>query len=186
MDEAGPLVWIDCEMTGLDRDNDTILEIACVVTDGDLNTLAQGQEIVIHHEQPVLDKMNEWCVEHHGKSGLVARVLDSTVTMEQAETAVLDMVQGCCARPGVAVLAGNSVHVDYAFLRRCMPKLVEHLHYRIVDVSSIKELARRWSPDTLRMAPIKSLSHRALDDIIESIEELRYYRKSFFKCSKAA
>ncbi|KAJ1670182.1 rna exonuclease [Coemansia sp. RSA 1694] len=186
MAEAGPLVWIDCEMTGLDRESDTILEIACIVTDGDLNVLASGQEIVIRHEQHVLDKMDEWCVEHHGKSGLTARVLSSTVTMEQAEAAVLDMVKSCCAQPRVAVLAGNSVHVDCAFLHRCMPKLVEYLHYRIVDVSSVKELARRWSPEILQMAPAKRMSHRALDDIVESIEELRYYRDNFFKCPAKA
>ncbi|KAJ2813118.1 Oligoribonuclease, mitochondrial [Coemansia furcata] len=183
MAEAGPLVWIDCEMTGLDSENDTILEIACIITDGSLNILASGPEIVIHHPQHVLDKMNEWCVEHHGKSGLTARVLDSTVTMEEAETAVLDLVKQCCAQPRVAVLAGNSVHVDCAFLRRYMPRLIEHLHYRIVDVSSVKELARRWNPEVLQRAPAKSLAHRALDDIIESIEELRYYQDNFFKCS---
>ncbi|KAJ2032348.1 Phosphatidylinositol 3,4,5-trisphosphate-dependent Rac exchanger 2 protein [Coemansia sp. RSA 922] len=182
MVEAGPLVWIDCEMTGLDSENDTILEIACIITDGNLNILASGPEIVIHHPKHVLDAMNEWCVEHHGKSRLTARVLSSTVTMEQAEATVLDLVKSCCAQPRVAVLAGNSVHVDCAFLRHYMPKLVEHLHYRIVDVSSVKELARRWNPNVLQMAPAKNLSHRALDDIIESIEELRYYREKFFVC----
>ncbi|KAJ2894088.1 rna exonuclease [Coemansia aciculifera] len=181
MAATGPLVWIDCEMTGLDHESDTILEIACIVTDGDLNALAPGQEIVIHHPQHVLDAMNEWCVEHHGNSGLTARVLDSTVTMEQAETAVLDMVKSCCAEPRVAVLAGNSVHVDKAFMQRYMPRLIEHLHYRIVDVSTVKELARRWNAEVLRMAPVKKLSHRALDDIAESINELRFYRENFFK-----
>ncbi|KAJ1794700.1 rna exonuclease [Coemansia sp. RSA 2399] len=178
---AAPLVWIDCEMTGLDYDRDSIIEIACVITDGDLNILETGQDIVIRQTKEVMDAMNDWCKDHHGASGLTQSVLRSTTTMAEAEASVLDLVKRHCTRPRTAVLAGNSVHADRAFLRRQMPELTAYLHYRIVDVSSVKELARRWNPQVLEAAPAKKVAHRAFDDIIESIEELRYYRTSLFK-----
>ncbi|KAJ2709404.1 Oligoribonuclease, mitochondrial [Coemansia spiralis] len=178
---AAPLVWIDCEMTGLDYQNDTIIEIACIVTDSELNILEQGADIVIHQPQPVMDAMNDWCKEHHGSSGLTASVLASTTSMAEAEAQVLALVKRHCSQPRAAVLAGNSVHADRAFLARLMPELTEFLHYRIVDVSSVKELARRWNRPVLAAAPAKRGAHRALDDIVESIEELRHYKNNLFK-----
>ncbi|KAJ2718640.1 rna exonuclease [Coemansia sp. Benny D115] len=178
------IVWIDCEMTGLDLFNDTIIEIACVVTDGELNVLEKGKDIVIHQPKSVMDSMNEWCKEHHGRSGLTQSVLESTTTMEQAEQAVLELVKRHCPTPRTAILAGNSVHGDRVFLARCMPRLVEHLHYRIIDVSSVKELAKRWNAKVADGTPKKKMAHRALDDILESIEELRYMQKNFFVLSK--
>ncbi|KAJ2780288.1 rna exonuclease [Coemansia javaensis] len=175
-----PLVWVDCEMTGLDAQNDTIIEIACIVTDTELNILERGESIVIHQPAAVMDAMGDWCKEHHGASGLTQSVLASTVTMADAEAAVLALVKRHCSEPGRAVLAGNSVHVDRMFLSRLMPELVGFLHYRIVDVSSVKQLARYWNPRLLGSAPAKTESHRALDDIVESINELRYYREHFF------
>ncbi|KAJ2756025.1 rna exonuclease [Coemansia sp. BCRC 34490] len=155
-----PLVWIDCEMTGLDYDSDSIIEIACIVTDGSLNILEKGHEIAIHHPKEVMDAMGDWCTTQHGASGLTQRVLASTTTMADAEAAVLDLVKRHCAQPRTAVLAGNSVHADRAFIRRLMPALDSFLHYRIVDVSSVKELARRWNPRLLDSAPAKKTSHR--------------------------
>ncbi|KAJ1864995.1 rna exonuclease [Coemansia sp. RSA 2703] len=180
---SSPLVWIDCEMTGLDYVNDTIIEIACIVTDTDLNVLEKGRSIVVHQTKETMDAMGDWCKEHHGKSGLTQSVLESTTTMTEAEQEVLDLVKRHCSKPRTAVLAGNSVHADRAFLARQMPELTEFLHYRIVDVSSIKELARSWNPNVLKSAATKKESHRALDDIVESIEELRHYKSCFFKCA---
>ncbi|KAI8470911.1 MAG: ribonuclease H-like domain-containing protein [Monoraphidium minutum] len=175
-----PLVWIDLEMTGLDLDKDTIIEIACLVTDGDLKTVVEGPSLVIHHPEEVLDNMNDWCKEHHGKSGLTQRVRDSTVTLEEAEKQVLEFV-AAHTEYQAAQLAGNSVHVDRAFMQRRMPALLAHMHYRIVDVSSISEVARRWSPKLARNAPRKKGAHTALSDIKESLEELRYYRDKLFR-----
>ncbi|KAJ1739164.1 hypothetical protein LPJ78_005262 [Coemansia sp. RSA 989] len=180
MDTTAPLVWIDCEMTGLDPLHDTIIEIACVVTDGNLNVLEQGENIVIHQPAAVMDAMGEWCRHHHGESGLTQSVLESKTTMADAEAAVLALVKRHCRDPRTAVLAGNSVHADRAFLSRYMPELTAFLHYRIVDVSSIKELARRWNPQVLAQVPPKQEKHRALDDILESIAELRFYKQHLF------
>ncbi|KAJ1965979.1 rna exonuclease [Dipsacomyces acuminosporus] len=180
---SAPLVWIDCEMTGLDYDKDTIIEIACVITDGNLNILEKGDDIVIHHPKQTMDAMNDWCKEHHGKSGLTQSVLASKVTMAEAEDRVLGLVKKHCSKPRTAILAGNSVHADRAFLVRQMPRLIEHLHYRIIDVSSVKELARRWNPQVYKAGPAKAEAHRALDDILESISELQYYKSHMFVCS---
>lgn len=155
-----PLVWIDCEMTGLDPEHDTILEIACIVTDSGLGILEAGPDIAIGHPQAVLDNMNDWCKDHHGKSGLTANVLASTVTMAQAESMVLELVQRHCSQARKAMLAGNSVHADKTFLAKYMPRLCEYLHYRIVDVSSVKELARRWNPKAFELCPPKKEAHR--------------------------
>ncbi|KAJ2162234.1 hypothetical protein GGF46_000851 [Coemansia sp. RSA 552] len=178
--DTAPMVWIDCEMTGLDPQQDTIIEIACIVTDAELNVLERGDDIVIHQSQQVMDAMGDWCKEHHGHSGLTQSVLASTVTMAEAEASVLALVKRHCPRPRTGVLAGNSVHADRAFLSRYMPKLTAYLHYRIIDVSTVKELARRWNPRVLAAAPAKKTAHRALDDIAESIEELRHYREQLF------
>ncbi|KAJ2008921.1 rna exonuclease, partial [Coemansia thaxteri] len=179
------LVWIDCEMTGLDYDRDTILEVACAVTDGSLTTLSTSKRFVVHHPRHVLDAMGEWCTEHHGKSGLTEEVLQSQWTMAQVETELLYLVKSFSPKPRTALLAGNSVHADREFLRRHMPDLINHLHYRIIDVSTIKELALSWNPDIMQRAPTKNLAHRAHDDILESIEELRFYRDNFFLTSES-
>lgn len=175
-----PLFWLDLEMTGLDLDNDTIIEIACIISDGELNTLIEGPDIAIYQPDEVLSSMNAWCIENHGKSGLTQRCRDSSVGLEQAEQQVMDFLQEHAGQ-GSAILAGNSVHVDMAFLKRRMPRLAAHLHYRIVDVSTIKELAKRWYPRQFCLAPRKVFAHTAMSDVRESIEELRYYRQAVFK-----
>eukprot|EP00775_Hariotina_reticulata_P011354 gene11354-11503_t len=175
-----PLVWIDLEMTGLDIEKDTIIEIACLVTDGSLQQVLEGPSIAVHHSEEVLRNMNDWCQEHHNKSGLVQRVRDSTVSLQQAEQQVLSFVQQHTEFQ-TAQLAGNSVHVDRLFLQRHMPRLLEHLHYRIVDVSTFKECCRRWKPKLARKAPRKVAAHTAMSDIKESLKELQYYKSVLFK-----
>lgn len=167
-----------------DVDTCTILEIACLLTDGSLNTVIHGPEIVIHHDEDVLSTMNDWCKEHHGKSGLTQRVRESTVTLREAEAQVLEFVQRYTTAGG-AHLAGNSVHADLAFLKRYMPSLAAHLHYRIVDVSSVRELARRWYPADMKKAPRKELRHTARSDILESLSELKWLRKTVFKAPRS-
>ncbi|KAF2398439.1 putative RNA exonuclease Rex2 [Trichodelitschia bisporula] len=179
-----PLVWIDCEMTGLDIENDVILQIACFITDANLNLLEpNGFEIVVHHEKPVLDAMDPWCTRTHEKSGLTAAVLASTVTPEQAAEALLAYVTSLVPTPHKALLAGNTVHADKAYLRQApYNTLIEHLHHRILDVSAIKEAARRWAdPGVLARIPRKKALHEARTDILESIEEARFYRDAFFR-----
>lgn len=178
-----PLVWIDCEMTGLDYDNDQIIEIFCLITNGDLELAHdEGWGTVVHQSQQRMDAMDEWCRNTHGKSGLTSAVVKSTVTAEQAAEELLAYIQKHIPEPGVAVLAGNSVHADRAFLRRePYKKVLDHLHYRILDVSSIKEAAKRWNPDVLRKAPRKKGLHEARQDIIESIAEARYYKEVLFQ-----
>jgi oligoribonuclease len=180
MPAADRLVWIDLEMTGLDPAQHHIIEIATLITDGSLEIVAEGPDLVIHQPDSVLEGMNDWCTEHHTASGLVDKVRASTVSLAEAEALTLELVQAWCTA-GTAPLAGNSIHVDRFFLRHHMPKLEAHLHYRNVDVTSIKELARRWLPKTFAKAPRKSDSHRALDDIRESIAELCFYRDNVFK-----
>ncbi|ORZ37064.1 ribonuclease H-like domain-containing protein, partial [Catenaria anguillulae PL171] len=175
-----PLVWIDCEMTGLDLKKDFIIEIACIITDGYLNIVAESDEIIIHQPQSVMDAMNAWCVEHHGQSGLTAAVLTSTVSMRDAEARILAFIEKHVPDRGLGVLAGNSVHADKQFLQKDMPRIVDHLSYRIVDVSTIKELAARWYPALFDKKPAKKLAHRALDDIRESIDELKWYQSHLF------
>lgn len=174
------LVWVDCEMTGLDTKVDTLLEVAVLVTDSDLSIVAEGPNVVIHHPDEVLARMNDWCIQHHGKSGLTQMVRDSTISMEEAEDKVVKFVKEWTPE-NRCPLAGNSVGQDAKFLEKYMPALMEHLHYRIVDVSTVKELSRRWFPEEFAMVPRKKMAHRALDDIKESIEELRYYRQKVFK-----
>eukprot|EP00884_Botryococcus_braunii_P015861 jgi/Botrbrau1/2959/Bobra.0026s0027.1 len=174
-----PLVWIDLEMTGLDVEQHTILEVACLITDGDLEREIEGPNLVIHHDDEVLENMNEWSKEQHGLSGLTQRSRESMVTMEEAESKILEFVKE--HTDAQAQLAGNSIHVDFLFLKRYMPRLAEHLHYRLVDVSTVGEIARRWFPIQYRKAPKKRGTHTALADIKESVKELRYYQGAIFK-----
>jgi oligoribonuclease len=173
------LVWIDCEMTGLDVVNDALIEVAALVTDFELNVLGEGIDIVIKPPADALAQMNPVVTEMHTHSGLLEQ-LDGGVDLSTAENAVLDYIRQVGVEPGRAPLAGNTVGTDRLFLSRDMPALETYLHYRIVDVSSIKELARRWYPRTYYASPVKHGNHRALADIQESIEELRYYRAAIF------
>ena len=178
MDPQTNLVWIDLEMTGLNVETDVILEIASVVTDADLAVIAEGPALAIRQGERALAAMDEWCVEHHTASGLVDRVRQSKTTLAEAEAATLSFVELHCP-PRTSPLCGNSLWQDRRFLARYMPALESHLHYRIVDVSTVKELALRWRPQ-LADGFKKKNAHRALDDIRESIGELRHYREHFF------
>lgn len=164
---------------GLDVATDSILQIACIVTNGRLTETIEGEEIAIHHDDETLNGMNEWCQEHHGKSGLVDAVRRSRVTMEEAEERVLAFVKQY-AEPN-SPIAGNSVHVDVQFLKKWMPRLYEYAHYRIVDVSTVGELCSRWYRKEHNKAPRKKGNHTAMSDIRESIEQLKYYRSAIFK-----
>ncbi len=173
------LVWIDCEMTGLDLRADALIEVAALVTDFDLNVLGEGVNVVIKPPQEALDQMIEFVTAMHTSSGLLDE-LDKGITLQEAEERVLGYIREHCPEGSRPPLAGNTVATDRAFLSRDMPTLESFLHYRIVDVSSIKELARRWYPRVYFNAPAKVGNHRALADIQESIEELRYYRAAVF------
>jgi oligoribonuclease len=173
------LVWIDCEMTGLDLEADALIEVAALVTDFDLQVLGDGIDIVVKPPAAALDQMIPFVREMHTSSALIEE-LDDGVTLAEAEDLVLAYVREHCPDDSRPPLAGNTVATDRAFLARDMPKLEQFLHYRIVDVSSIKELARRWFPRAYYNAPAKGGNHRALADIRESIEELRYYRDAVF------
>lgn len=175
-----PLVWIDLEMTGLDPDVDVIVEIATIVTDGSLEQVEHGPDLVVAAPDAALDGMAEVVQRMHTASGLLGEVRATDRTVADAEQVTLDFIRGHVPAPSIAPLAGNSVHADRAFLRRYMPTLEAHLHYRNVDVSTLKELARRWRPALLDQAPDKHERHRALDDIVESIAELRFYRDALF------
>ena len=172
------LVWVDLEMTGLDPDVHTIIEIATIVTDSDLKLLAEGPCIAVHVPDTTLDLMDEWCQTTHGASGLVDRIKASTIELAEAEQRTLDFIEEWGTR-GKSILCGNSIGHDRRFLRRYMPRVDAFLHYRVIDVSTIKELVRRWYPDL--SPPPKKGHHLALDDIRESIEELRFYRAHVFK-----
>ncbi len=165
-------------MTGLDPEHDTIIEIATIITDGELDIIAEGPSLVIHQPDHVLDAMDEWNTSHHGDSGLTARVKASTLTMHAAEQQTLDFIKQYVP-PSISPLCGNSIHQDRRFLQPYMPELEAYLHYRNIDVSTIKELARRWYPNST--APIKKAEHLALADIRESINELRWYREKLFR-----
>lgn len=173
-------MWIDCEMTGLDLTKDALVEIAVLVTDSELNVLDDGVDIVIHAEDAVLDTMPDIVREMHTNSGLTPLVRSSTVTVAEAEVRVLDYVRRHIPDARTAPLCGNSIATDRGFIARDMPALDAHLHYRMIDVSSIKELCRRWYPRIYYAQPDKGLTHRALADIKESIRELRYYRGTAF------
>ncbi|MBY8872455.1 oligoribonuclease [Micromonospora sp. PLK6-60] len=177
---ADLLVWIDCEMTGLDLGKDALIEVAALVTDPDLNVLGDGVDVVIHADEQTLDGMPEIVRTMHAKSGLTEEVRRSAVTLGEAEDMVLDYVSTYVKDPRTAPLCGNSVATDRGFITRDMPRLDAHLHYRMIDVSSIKELCRRWYPRVYFGQPQKGLAHRALADIRESIRELEYYRRTIF------
>jgi oligoribonuclease len=177
---ADLLVWIDCEMTGLDLGKDALIEVAALVTDPDLNVLGEGVDLVIHADDAALDAMPTVVREMHAKSGLTDEVRRSTVTLAEAEEAVLAYIKQYVPGPGIAPLCGNSIATDRGYLARDMPTLDAFLHYRMIDVSSIKELARRWYPRVYFGQPQKGLAHRALADIRESIRELEYYRRTIF------
>ncbi|MFC5995150.1 oligoribonuclease [Pseudonocardia hispaniensis] len=174
------LVWIDCEMTGLDLRRDALIEIAVLVTDGELTVLGEGVDVVIHADESALAGMPEVVRDMHARSGLTDEVRRSTVSLAEAERLALAYIRTHVPEPRTAPLAGNSIATDRGFLARDMPELDAHLHYRSVDVSSIKELARRWYPGVFSTKPEKTLAHRALADIRESIRELTFYRKTMF------
>ncbi|MDR1808703.1 MAG: oligoribonuclease [Propionibacteriaceae bacterium] len=173
------LVWVDCEMTGLSLERDALIEVAALVTDKDLNVLGDGIDVVIKPPAGALEQMDPFVVEMHQHSGLLAE-LDAGMALADAEAAVLAYIRQFVPEAGKAPLAGNTIGTDRSFLARDMPELEGYLHYRNVDVSSLKELAKRWFPRIVFCAPEKQGNHRALADIQESIEELRYYRETLF------
>ncbi|MBG0815610.1 oligoribonuclease [Planomonospora sp. ID82291] len=173
------LVWIDCEMTGLDLGRDALVEVACVVTDGELNQVDEGVDVVIKPPPESLEQMSEVVREMHTASGLLD-VLGGGVTLAEAEALVLDYIKSHVPEPKKAPLCGNSIATDRSFIARDMPLVDAFLHYRMIDVSSVKELARRWYPRVYFASPEKQGGHRALADIVESIRELRYYRAAVF------
>lgn len=172
-----PLVWIDCEMTGLDTTADALVEVACLVTDAELNVLGDGVQVVIKPSDESLAQMNDFVRNMHVESGLLPELAGGT-TMAEAQRMVLEYVRAHVPAEGKAPLAGNTVGMDRQFLERDMPELMAHLHYRVVDVSSLKELVRRWYPRVFFNSPPKTGGHRALGDIQDSIRELRYYRET--------
>jgi oligoribonuclease len=174
------LVWIDCEMTGLDLGSDKLIEIAALVTDADLNILGDGVDVVIHADDAALSSMVDVVTAMHTRSGLIDEVKASTVDLATAEAMVLDYIRKHVKQPKTAPLAGNSIATDRSFIARDMTDLDSFLHYRMIDVSSIKELCRRWYPRIYFGQPEKGLAHRALADIHESIRELKYYRATAF------
>jgi oligoribonuclease len=174
------LVWVDMEMTGLDPARERIIEMATILTDGNLNEIAVGPDLVIHQPDDVLAAMDDWNKKHHTASGLVERVKASTVTDALAEEQTLGFINQHISLKERPVLAGNSIHQDRRFIRRYMPALEKRLHYRMVDVSTVKELSRRWFPQITAKMPAKRETHRALDDIRESIDELRWYQTHVF------
>jgi oligoribonuclease len=175
-----PLVWIDLEMTGLDVERDVIVEIACVVTNSALDLLDDGLDIVVHQPPEVLAGMEDVVRRMHTKSGLLDEIAESTVSLADAGAQVLDYVRSHVPEPGKAPMCGNSIGMDRRFLDRQLPELDRWLHYRSIDVSSLKELCRRWYPAAYKQRPAKSEQHRALGDIVESVHELRYYRDAIF------
>lgn len=179
MQNENNLIWIDLEMTGLDPDNDVIIEIATLVTDADLNLLAEGPIYAVNQSEAMMATMDEWNTNQHGKSGLTQRVLDSKISAAQAEAETIAFLEQWVPK-GKSPICGNSICQDRRFLVRGMPRLESYFHYRNLDVSTIKELARRWRPDILAGVK-KSGAHLAMDDIKDSIAELQHYRATFFK-----
>lgn len=177
--DADNLIWIDLEMTGLDPDRDVIIEIATVVTDKNLNILGEGPVLTVHQSDAILAAMDDWNQKHHGESGLIQRVKDSNITAAEAEIQTLEFLMKWVPA-NVSPICGNSICQDRRFLYRYMPRLEAYFHYRNLDVSTIKELVARWAPQ-IKDGFSKKSNHRAMDDIIESIEELKYYRQHFFK-----
>lgn len=180
-----PLVWIDLEMTGLNIEVDRILEIACIITDGKLTKIVEGPNLVIHQTKECMDKMGEWCQEHHAESGLTEKVIQSKISEKEAEQQVIEFVKRHVDTNRAPLLAGNSVYVDFMFLKKYMPDLASIFSHVVVDVSSVKALCLRWYPKEKKKAPKKENKHRAMDDIKESIAELKYYKENVFKSSKS-
>ncbi|WRT66468.1 uncharacterized protein IL334_003427 [Kwoniella shivajii] len=181
--DDGPLVWVDCEMTGLDFLNDRIIEIAVIITNGNLEPVDEGIEYIINTPKEVLDNMGEWCINQHGKSGLTKSCLGSSLSYEQVSLNVLNYIQRWIPEKGAGVLAGSTVHADMRFMMIGMPEVMKHLSYRIVDVSSIKEICKRWYPSVRqqdKQRRTEECAHRALDDIKASIAELKFYREKIF------
>jgi oligoribonuclease len=174
------LVWIDCEMTGLDLRRDALIEVAALVTDAELNLLDEGIDVIIHTHDDVLETMVPFVRDMHASSGLTDQVRASAVNLGEAEQLVLGYIKSHVPDARSTPLCGNSIATDRGFLARDMPALDEHLHYRMIDVSSIKELAKRWYPRVYQSQPAKGLAHRALADIRESVQELAYYRRTLF------
>jgi oligoribonuclease len=172
------LIWLDLEMTGLDPRKEVILEIATLVTDSELNVIAEGPNLIIHQSDAILDSMNEWCIKQHNKTGLVDAVKQSTVLAQEAEQQTLDFLK-MHVNPQKSPMCGNSICTDRQFLRKYMPDLEAYFHYRHIDVSTLKELAKRWSKE--KVFEKKTSSHRALDDIYESLDELKHYRSELLK-----
>lgn len=173
-------VWIDLEMTGLDAGKDRILEVACIITDTDLNKKHEGLNMIIHQPNEVLNSMNDWCKVNHGKTGLTKAVQSSKITEEEADFDLSNYIKEYTQSNGTRFLAGNTVHMDKRFLEKYMPKTDSLLHYRIIDVSTVKELCNHWYPEMYKSIISKKLVHRALDDIQESIDELKLYRTHMF------
>ncbi|MHC9668594.1 oligoribonuclease [Corynebacterium diphtheriae] len=173
------LVWIDLEMTGLELDRHVIVEVAALITDADLNIIGEGVDLVVHATPEQLAEMDDFVTTMHTSSGLLEEIKASTVSLREAEDAVLALIAQHCAPEHPAPLAGNSIATDRSFIRAQMPRLDKALHYRMVDVSSLKELSRRWAPRVYFNQPDKGMAHRALADIVESIRELDYYRRAW-------
>ena len=176
----GVLVWMDLEMTGLDHMSDVIVEIATIITDDELNIIAEGPDLVIHQPEEVLSKMNEVVTNMHTESGLLDQITASTLSLDEAGRLTLDFIKEHCPEAGTVPLCGNSIGTDRRFLARYLPEIENYLHYRSVDVSSVKELVKRWYPEVDTNRPRGQGSHRALDDIRESIREMAYYREHVF------
>lgn len=177
-----PLVWIDMEMSGLNPDESVILEIATIITDKDLNIIEEGPNIVINHTQKILDKMDDWNKKHHGQSGLMNKVVQSSTTLKEAEAITLEFIKKYCEEKK-SPLCGNTISQDRRFLNKYMPLIENYLHYRNIDVSTIKELVARWYPDYF-YPPKKKALHKALNDIHESIQELIYYKENFISLAQ--
>lgn len=183
METSKNLIWMDLEMTGLDPNKDKIIEIAVIVTDSELNILDESIDMVIHQPDEVLDNMNNWCKEHHGQSGLTEKSRDSQIDLAEARKVLFKKIRKYCEE-GQGLLCGNSVYVDRMFLKQYFPKVEKYLNYRMIDVSSFKEIAKRWYAETVKdflEHKTTDLSHRALDDIKWSISELKFYREKIFR-----
>jgi oligoribonuclease len=180
------LVWMDLEMTGLDLQRHHIVEIAVLVTDANLDVLADGLDLVVHQPAEVLVEMDDFVRKMHTKSGLLSEIERSSLTLDAAGEQTLEYIKQFVPEPGNAPLCGNSIGVDRRFLDRYLPDLDRYLHYRSIDVSSLKELCRRWYPEAYKKRPSKTEAHRALDDVTESVAELRYYREAIMRPPDAA
>jgi oligoribonuclease len=174
------IIWVDLEMSGLDVDTQRIMEIACVITGPNLDIIAKQESLIIKTPDEILDSMDSWCTKHHGESGLTESCRKSHLTLERAETMLVDFVS-LHTKPGTCPMAGNSIYMDRVFIQKYMPRFFSHFHYRSIDVSTVKELVRRWYPQEFSNAPPKRFEHRTMSDIEESIKELEYYRTSVFK-----